>query len=160
MLFCANVGDGEPDAALLDPVKNRAKETGSAWIAISGKTEQEIAELPESERSGFRESMGIKAASLDRLIVSAYGLLDLVTFYTMTTDLQAWTVKRGTRAPVAAGKIHTDFEKGFIRAEVVRYEDLVSDGSEARAREAGHLRSEGKDYVVRDLDVVHFLFNV
>jgi GTP-binding protein YchF len=159
VLYCVNTGDGKVDEQLLR-IEERAKATGSAWIAISGKTEQEIAELPESERNGFRESMGIGTAGLDRLIVSAYGLLDLVTFYTMTTDLQAWTVKKGTTAPGAAGKIHSDFEKGFIRAEVVHYDDLVKAGSEVKARETGNLRSEGKEYVIRDLDVVHFLFNV
>jgi ribosome-binding ATPase len=159
-LYCANCGDGGDDPKHLAALEARAAAEGAPLILLRGKTEEEITELPENERAAFRESMGIESSGLERLIQASYRLLDLVTFYTMTTDLQAWTVKRGTSAPQAAGKIHTDFEKGFIRAEVINYADLVKAGSEQKARESGLVRSEGKEYVIRDLDVVHFLFNV
>ncbi len=104
--------------------------------------------------------MGLAESGLDRLIRTAYGLLDLITYYTAATELQAWTLLTGTNAARAAGKIHTDFERGFIRAEVFRYDDLVKFGSEKTVREHGLLRSEGREYIVQDGDIVRFLFNV
>jgi GTP-binding protein YchF len=159
-LYLINSGDGDIDQNRMDQINKRATDEGSPLLIISGKTEEEISELPENEREDFRKSMGIPESGLRRLIGSAYRLLDLITFYTMATDLQAWTIRTGTRAPEAAGKIHTDFMKGFIRAEVIRYEDLLDCGSVQKAHELGILRSEGRDYVVKDGDVVRFLFNV
>jgi GTP-binding protein YchF len=160
MLYLANAGDAGGDGALLGRLAERAGADGLPLVVLRGKAEQEISELPEGEREEFRAGLGIEGSGLASLVRAAYGLLGLVTFYTMTTDLQAWTVKKGTSAPDAAGKIHTDFRTGFIRAEVVNYDELVRAGSEHKAREAGLIRSEGKEYLIRDLDVVHFLFNV
>ncbi|MBN2533518.1 MAG: redox-regulated ATPase YchF [Spirochaetales bacterium] len=141
-------------------VEEYAGTSGSAFLSLAGKIEEEISELPKEEQKEYLQAMGFEYSGLWRLIESAYKLLSLITFYTITTDLQAWTVKKGTKAPAAAGKIHTDFEKGFIRAEVIHYNDLVAEGSEHHAREKGLLKSEGKEYEIKDGDVIHFLFNV
>ena len=116
--------------------------------------------MSPEEKQEYLVEMGIGESGLVRLIKSSYRMLDLITFYTAATQLQAWTVKKDTSALKAAGKIHTDFERGFIRAEVFSYDDLVSAGSEHDVREAGKLRSEGKDYSVKDGDIIRFLFNV
>jgi len=117
--------------------------------------------LKDDEREEFRKELGLEGSSLERLIQVGYEILSLVTFYTtVSSELRAWTVPRGTPAPKAAGKIHSDMEKGFIRAEVVSYSDFVSCGSEHIAKEKGLLRSEGKDYLVHDGDIIHFRFNV
>ncbi|MEA2896624.1 MAG: ribosome-binding ATPase, partial [Bradyrhizobium sp.] len=129
-------------------------------VAISAKIESEIATLSREERSEFLDTLGLQEAGLDRLIRAGYQLLDLITYFTVgPKEARAWTITRGTRAPAAAGVIHTDFEKGFIRAETIGYADYVALGGEAGARDAGKLRLEGKDYVVADGDVMHFRFN-
>jgi hypothetical protein len=141
-------------------VAHRAREEGAASVAISAKIESEIATLSRAERAEFLETLGLEEAGLDRLIRAGYQLLDLITYFTAgPKEARAWTIHRGTRAPAAAGVIHTDFEKGFIRAETIAYADYVALGGEAGARDAGKLRLEGKDYVVADGDVMHFRFN-
>jgi ribosome-binding ATPase YchF (GTP1/OBG family) len=128
-------------------------------VVISAKIEAEIAVLPPAERAEFLETIGLEEPGLDRLIRAGYALLDLVTFFTAgPKESKAWTISRGTRAPQAAGVIHTDFERGFIRAETIAYDDYVTLGGEAGARDAGRLRLEGKEYVVADGDVMHFRF--
>jgi ribosome-binding ATPase YchF (GTP1/OBG family) len=128
-------------------------------VVIAAQIEAEIAVLPEEERAEYFASIGLEEAGLDRLIRAGYALLDLLTFFTAgPKEARAWTITRGTRAPQAAGVIHTDFERGFIRAETIAYDDYVKLGGEAGARDAGRLRLEGKDYVVADGDVMHFRF--
>jgi GTP-binding protein YchF len=140
-------------------VEARAAAEGAAAIVISAKIEAEIAVLHTHERESFLGAMDLKEAGLDRLIRAGYRLLDLVTFFTAgPKEARAWTVKRGAKAAQAAGVIHTDFERGFIRAETIAYEDYVACGGEAAARDAGKMRLEGKDYVVQDGDVMHFRF--
>ncbi|HET9903438.1 MAG TPA: redox-regulated ATPase YchF [Xanthobacteraceae bacterium] len=140
-------------------VEARAAAEGAASVVISAKIEAEIAVLPPAERAAFLATIGLSEPGLDRLIRAGYELLGLITFFTAgPKETRAWTVPRGTRAPQAAGTIHTDFERGFIRAETISYDDYVSLGGEAGAREAGRLRLEGKDYVVADGDVMHFRF--
>ena len=140
-------------------VEERAKAAGAASVVISAKIESEIAVLPPAERADYLEAVGLKEPGLNRLIRAGYALLDLVTFFTAgPKETRAWTVTRGTRAPQAAGVIHTDFEKGFIRAETIGYDDYVACGGETGAKEAGKMRLEGKDYVVADGDVMHFRF--
>lgn len=129
-------------------------------LQLNIKQEQEIAQLGEEDQKEFIEELGLEQSGLDKLIVSAYKLLGLLTFFTTgPEETRAWTVKTGAKAPVAAGVIHTDFQKGFIRAEVVSCEDLLSTGSESAAREKGLLRTEGKEYIMKDGDVCHFLHN-
>jgi hypothetical protein len=140
-------------------VEARAKEEGAASVVISAKIESEIAVLPADERADYLAAVGLSEAGLDRLIRAGYALLHLVTFFTAgPKESRAWTVTAGARAPQAAGAIHTDFERGFIRAETIGYDDYVACGGEAGARDAGRLRLEGKDYVVADGDVMHFRF--
>jgi hypothetical protein len=140
-------------------VEEWAKQEGAVAVVISAKIESEIAVLSHEERDSFLEAMGLHEAGLDRLIRAGYALLDLVTFFTVgPKEARAWTVTRGARAPQAAGVIHTDFERGFIRAETIAYDDYVTLGGEAGARDAGKLRLEGKDYVTADGDVMHFRF--
>ena len=152
----ASAADGN---AFSRKVEARAKAEGAAVVVISAKIESEIAVLSRGERSEYLAAVGLDEAGLDRLIRAGYGLLDLVTFFTVgPKETRAWTVTRGAKAPQAAGVIHTDFERGFIRAETIAYEDYVACGGEAGARDAGKLRLEGKDYVVQDGDVMHFRF--
>lgn len=140
-------------------VEERAKVEGAASVVISAKIESEIAVLPEAERADYLAAVGLKEPGLNRLIRAGYALLDLVTFFTAgPKETHAWTVTRGTRAPQAAGTIHTDFETGFIRAETISYDDYVACGGETGAKEAGKMRLEGKDYLVGDGDVMHFRF--
>jgi len=140
-------------------VEKRAAEEGAASVVISAKIEAEIAVLPREEREHFLAAIGLKEPGLDRLIRAGYALLHLVTFFTAgPKEARAWTVTKGARAPQAAGAIHTDFERGFIRAETIAYNDYVATGGEAGAREAGKLRLEGKEYEVADGDVMHFRF--
>ena len=140
-------------------VEARAKEEGAAAVVISAKIEAEIAVLSREERGDYLSAVGLKEAGLDRLIRAGYALLALVTFFTAgPKETRAWTITRGTKAPQAAGTIHTDFEQGFIRAETIAYDDYVSCGGESGARDAGKMRLEGKDYVVQDGDVMHFRF--
>jgi hypothetical protein len=140
-------------------VEERARQEDAASVVISAKIESEIAVLPPEERADYLAAIGLTEPGLDRLIRAGYGLLHLVTFFTAgPKESRAWTVTAGSRAPQAAGVIHTDFERGFIRAETIGYDDYVALGGEAGARDAGKLRLEGKDYVVADGDVMHFRF--
>ena len=140
-------------------VEARAAAGGAGVVVIAAQIEAEIAVLPAAERADYLASIGLKEAGLDRLIRAGYALLCLLTFFTAgPKESRAWTITRGTKAPQAAGVIHTDFERGFIRAETIAYEDYVTLGGEAGARDAGRLRLEGKDYVVADGDVMHFRF--
>jgi GTP-binding protein YchF len=160
VLYVLNVGEEEVDPASAERVRSHAAAESAEVVIISGKLEEEISELPAEEKKDYLEAMGLQRSGLERLIESAYRLLDLITFYTFTTDLQAWTVRRGTSAPQAAGRIHTDFEQGFVRAEVFHFDDLLQAGSDHYIREKGMLRTEGKGYIVQDGDIIHFLFNV
>ena len=165
MLYVANVSEAEAADAGQNPfvqqVRQHAAAEGSVVVEISARLEAEIAELDEDERQLFLEDLGLEESGLDRLIRAAYELLGLITYFTAgEKEVRAWTVHRGATAPEAAGVIHSDFQRGFIRAEVVRWEDLVAAGSYAAVREKGLLRLEGKDYLVQDGDVMHFRFNV
>ena len=161
-LYIANVGEhGFEGNPLLERVKEYAKKEGAPVVAISAKLESEIAGLDDEEKKMFLDDMGMTEPGLDRLIHATYDLLGLQTYFTAgEKEVRAWTVKQGATAPQAAGVIHTDFEKGFIRAEVIAYDDYVSLNGESKAKEAGKMRLEGKDYVVKDGDVMHFRFNV
>jgi GTP-binding protein YchF len=140
-------------------VEARAKAEGAVSVVISAKIESEIAVLPRGEREEYLAAVGLKEPGLDRLIRAGYELLHLITYFTVgPKEARAWTISRGTRAPQAAGVIHTDFERGFIRSETIAYDDYVTLGGEAGARDAGKLRLEGKEYVVADGDVMHFRF--
>ncbi len=144
---------------LSQKVEARAKEEGAACVVISAKIESEVAALPAEEREMFLADLGLKETGLDRLIRAGYDLLHLVTYFTAgPKEARAWTITKGTKGPQAAGVIHTDFERGFIRAETISYEDYVKYSGEAGARDAGRLRLEGKEYVVADGDVMHFRF--
>lgn len=146
----------------VEAVREATKDEHAEIMVISARTESEIAEMESYEdRQMFLEEMGLKESGVVRLIQGAYHLLGLQTFFTAGADeCRAWTIKKGDKAPKAAGVIHTDFEKGFIRAEVIKYDDFVSLGSESAVRSAGKLATEGKEYVVQDGDIMHFLFNV
>jgi hypothetical protein len=162
-LYVANVDEGaaEHGNALSELVAQRARRDNAKAVAISAKIESEIALLDPDERGEFLETIGLSEPGLDRLIREAYALLGLQTYFTAgPKESRAWTIPVGATAPQAAGVIHTDFEKGFIRAETIAYDDYVALNGEAGARDAGKLRSEGKDYVVRDGDVMNFRFNV
>jgi hypothetical protein len=138
-----------------------AKKRGDSVLPICAKIESEVAELPPDERKEFLASLGMTSSGLDRLIQAGYRLLGLASYLTAgEKEVRAWTITAGMKAPQAAGVIHSDFERGFIKAEVIWWEDFVALGGEARCREAGKLRLEGKEYVVRDGDVMHFKFNV
>jgi GTP-binding protein YchF len=164
MLFVCNVdedsaADGNEMSAA---VAARAARIGAACVVISAAIEAEVASLDsDAERQEFLESLGLAETGLARVIRAGYGLLDLITFFTVgPKEARAWTVRHGAKAPECAGVIHTDFEKGFIRAETISYADFTSNGGEQGAKDAGRMRLEGKDYVARDGDVFHFRFNV
>ena len=163
LVYVANLGEDDlgGDCRASQAVKERAEEAGVGFVEICGKIEAEIAELDESERAEFLEGLGATDSGLDRLVATAYGLLGLITYFTAgVKEVRAWTVVDGAKAPRAAGVIHTDFERGFIRAEVIAYDDYTTCGSEAACKEKGLMKVEGKDYVVKDGDVMHFRFNV
>ena len=166
VIYAANVGEEDlandgADNAGVQAVREYAKETGSEVFAICAQIEEEISELDEDERKMFLEDLGLTESGLEKLVKASYHLLGLMSFLTSGEDeTRAWTIKIGTKAPQAAGKIHTDFERGFIKAEVVNYQDLLDCGSYAGAREKGLVRMEGKEYVVQDGDVILFRFNV
>ena len=163
VLYVANVSedDLEGKSPHVEAVKSYAEKEGAGFVIICGKIESEIAELSGDERQEFLNDLGLTESGLDRIAVSAYKLLGLQTYFTAgKKEVRAWTVRVGASAPEAAGVIHTDFEKGFIRAEVISYNDFVGCGSEAACKEKGLLRVEGKDYIVQDGDVMHFRFNV
>jgi len=161
-LYIANVNDdGFTDNPYLEAVQRFAEAEGAEVVAVCAAIEAELAELEDSEKAEFLEEMGLEEPGLDRVVRAGYRLLHLQTYFTAgEKEVRAWTIPVGATAPQAAGVIHTDFERGFIRAEVVAYGDFVACGGEQGAKEAGKLRLEGKDYVVRDGDVVHFRFNV
>ena len=166
VIYAANVGEEDlandgADNAGVQAVREYAKETGSEVFAICAQIEEEISELDDEERQMFLDDLGLKESGLEKLIRASYHLLGLMSFLTSGEDeTRAWTIKQGTKAPQAAGKIHTAFERGFIKAEVVNYKDLLENGSLAAAREKGLVRMEGKEYVVQDGDVILFRFNV
>jgi GTP-binding protein YchF len=161
VLYVCNVEESAADHgnAYSDAVKVRAAEEGAGAVVVSARIESEIALLPADEQKDYLEAVGLSEPGLNRVIRAGYKLLHLITFFTAgPKETRAWTVPAGTKAPQAAGVIHTDFEKGFIRAEVIAYDDYVAAGGEAGAREAGTFRLEGKDYIVADGDVMHFRF--
>jgi GTP-binding protein YchF len=163
VLYVANVSEKDlirPPPAI-EVIKEHARKEGAEVVMISGKIESEIAELTAEERTSFLKELGLKESGLNQLARVGYKLLGLVTFFTAgEKEVRAWTIHKGMKAPQAAGVIHSDFEKGFIRAECYHYDDLISLGSEAKVKEAGKMRLEGKDYVVQDGDVLFFRFNV
>jgi ribosome-binding ATPase YchF (GTP1/OBG family) len=165
ILFVANVSEEEvanPDDNLhVQAVRAYAAKEKAEVIAVSAKLESEIAELADDEAKVFLADLGLNESGLDKLIKAGYTLLGLLNFFTAgEQEVRAWTITRGTKAPQAAGKIHTDIERGFIRAEIVAYEDLMNAGSYNAAREKGLVRLEGKEYVMKDGDVTYFRFNV
>ncbi len=166
IIYVANISEDEVGGEYennegYQKLKAHATSEGSEIIAVSAQIEAEIAELDGEEKLSFLEDMGIDESGLDKLIKSGYSLLGLISFLTAgPKEVRAWTITKGTKAPGAAGKIHTDFERGFIRAEVVSFDDLVREGDRTKVKEKGLLRSEGKEYVMKDGDVVEFLFNV
>jgi GTP-binding protein YchF len=165
VLYAANVSEDEVATADENPfvkiVKEFAEKENNEVVSISAKVESEIAELEDEEKAMFLEELGLQESGLNRLIKAAYRKLGLYTYFTAgVQEVRAWTIRKGTKAPQAAGVIHTDFERGFIRAEVVSYNDLSAAGSMAGAKEKGQVRLEGKEYVVNDGDVMHFRFNV
>ena len=166
IIYVANVAEDEVGGAYADnagyqKLKAHAESEGSEIITVSAQIEAELAELSGEEKAVFLEELGIEESGLDKLIKSSYSLLGLISFLTAgPKEVRAWTITKGTKAPGAAGKIHSDFERGFIRAEVVAFDDLVREGDRNKVKEKGLLRSEGKEYVMKDGDVVEFLFNV
>ena len=162
VLYVGNVADDDlaGDGELASKVRAHAEATGADFVALSGDIEGELAAMDPAERAAFQAELGIEQSGLDRLAQQAYHLLALQTFFTAgPKEIRAWTIHAGDKAPRAAGVIHTDFEAGFIRAECYSVEDLEEHGSEAAIRSAGKLRVEGRDYVMREGDIVHFLFN-
>ena len=164
VLYCANIAEDDiknPDIPYVHTVEEIAKNEGSGVVVISAKIEEELGQLDPEDRQVFLDDLGIESAGLDKMIQASYKLLGLISFLTAgPKEVRAWTIKNGTKAPQAAGKIHSDFERGFIRAEVVAYDDLMACGSYNAAKEKGLVRSEGKEYVMHDGDVVVFRFNV
>ncbi len=166
VLYAANISEqdiakGEMDNALVQEVRRIALAENSQVMVVSARVEEEVSQLDPEEKEAFLRELGIGESGLDRLVKASYELLGLISFLTAgPKETRAWTITKGMRAPQAAGKIHTDFERGFIRAEVVAYEDLAREGSMNACKEKGCLRVEGKDYVFEDGDVVHFRFNV
>lgn len=164
VIYVCNVSEdeiGNEDNEYVKKVKEFASESGDEVVVISAEIEAEIAALDADEKDLFLEELGLSSSGLDKLIKSSYSLLGLISFLTTgEVETRAWTIRKGAKAPEAAGKIHTDMERGFIKADTVSYEDLINSGSTAAAREKGLIRSEGKDYVVEDGDVIVFKFNV
>ena len=166
VIYAANVSEGDmskdgKDIPLAKKVIDYAEKEGSETLVICARTEEEISQLPPDEAQIFLDDLGLKESGLNRLVKASYKLLGLISFLTAgEPETRAWTITEGTKAPQAAGKIHSDFEKGFIRAEVVDWQTLLDCGSYVKAKELGKVRSEGKDYVMKDGDVVLFRFNV
>ena len=164
VLYCCNIKEddiGNDNIPYVETVKKIAAEEGSQVVVISAKIEEELSQLEDEDRQMFLDDLGLDSAGLDKMIQASYKLLGLISFLTAgPQEVRAWTIKEGTKAPQAAGKIHSDFERGFIRAEVVSYDDLVGLGSMTACKEKGLVRSEGKEYVMKDGDVVLFRFNV
>lgn len=165
VLYVLNTSEDDVSDPMSSPLVQKAAEQaekeGAKWVPISAEIEQEVSELDPEEAKVFLADLGEKEPGLNRLIRAAYSLLGLINFFTVGEDeCRSWTVREGTKAPKAAGKIHTDIERGFIRAEIVSYDDLMACGSYAAVREKGLLRVEGKDYIIQDGDVAYFRFNV
>ncbi len=165
VLYAANVSEEDllagEDNQMVKEVKQYAAQENAEVVTICAKIEAEIAELPEEEKAPFLEDLGLAESGLDKLVRTGYKLLGLMTYFTAgVQEVRAWTIKSGTKAPQAAGKIHTDIERGFIRAEVTAYADLIACGSQNAAKEKGLMRLEGKEYIVKDGDVIYFRFNV
>jgi ribosome-binding ATPase len=162
VLYVANVNEsGFHDNPLLAAVERRAAEEGAQVVAVCAAIEAEIAQLEDADRSDFLKELGLDEPGLNRVIRAGYALLGLQTYFTVgPKEVRAWTVRRGSTAPQAAGVIHTDFERGFIRAEVIGFDDYIACKGEAGAKETGKMRLEGKEYLVREGDVMHFRFNV
>jgi GTP-binding protein YchF len=162
VLYIANVAEADAgNNALVDQVRSKAQAEGAEVVPVCAGIEAEISQLDDSDREEFLTELGLEQSGLDLVIQAGYRLLDLLTFFTAgPKEARAWTVRRGATAPRAAGRIHTDFERGFIRAEVVAYADFVACGGEQAAKEAGKWRLEGKNYLVQEADVIHFRFNV
>ncbi len=162
VLYVCNVDEGEASTGnhLSEKVAEMAAEQGNTHVVISAKIEEEISQLEDDEAEMFLSELGLEEAGLDRLIKAGYELLHLETYFTVgPKEARAWTIKQGTLAPQAAGVIHGDFERGFIRAETIAYDDYLSCNGENGAKDAGKMRAEGKGYLVKDGDVLHFLFN-
>jgi GTP-binding protein YchF len=162
-LYVCNVDEGSADKGnkYSDLVAERAAKDNAKSVVISAQIESEIALLDAEERAEFLETLGLEEPGLNRLIREAYSLLDLQTYFTVgPKEARAWTIHVGDTGPQAAGVIHTDFEKGYIRAETIAFEDFIALGGENGAKEAGKMKAEGKDYIVKDGDVMHFRFNV
>ena len=165
VVYIANISEdrvSDPDSVpAVQALRRLAEARGTEVVAISAAIEAEVAQLPEDEQTAYLDALGLQEPGLHRMIRASYDLLGLITYLTTGPDeTRAWTIPKGTRAPQAAGVIHSDFERGFIKAEVIHHDELVALGSEAAARQAGKLRIEGKEYVVQDGDVIHFRFNV
>jgi len=163
VIYCANVGENDlaSESAGIKNVRAHAAKEGADVIVVSAKMEAELAGLNDAERGEFLASYGLKESGLDQVIRTAYHTLGLCSYFTAgPMETRAWTIQQGWTAPRAAGVIHTDFERGFIRAEVITYEDYIAHGGESPCRATGLLRTEGKEYIVKDGDVIHFLFNV
>ena len=163
VIYVANIAEdeiGKPECDYVKTVKEIGASEGAKVVVLSAKIEEEIVALNPEERDMFKEELGITESGLEKLVVAGYDLLGLMSYLTAgEKEVRAWTITKGTKAPQAAGKIHTDFEKGFIKAEIVSYEDLVEAGSFVKAKEKGKVRMEGKEYVFQDGDVVLFRFN-
>ena len=161
-IYVANVGEDQTSGnEYSKKLEEIAARENTKCIVLSAKLEEELAAMEDEEKQMFMAEYGLEKSGLEKLVTVSYDLLGLISYLTAgEKEVRAWTIKRGTKAPQAAGQIHTDFEKGFIRAEIVDYETLIAEGSMANAREKGKVRSEGKDYVMRDNDVVLFRFNV
>jgi GTP-binding protein YchF len=161
VVFAANVGEGQEQDAVVGQVIEQAKTRGARCVVLSGRLEAEISALEPEERAEYLRELSMGEPGLVRLIRTAYELLGLITFFTAgETESRAWTVRKGTKAATAAGKIHSDMERGFIRAEVYHYDDLISCGNEAGVKEKGLFRLEGRDYLIKDGDIMFFRFNV
>jgi GTP-binding protein YchF len=161
LLLVINVGEGDIGAELSKDIETSAAQRGLGVVVLSAQVEMDVAAMPDDEQAEFAESLGLAEPARGRFIRAAYALIDLVSMLTAGPDeCRAWPVARGSKAVRAAGKIHSDIERGFIRAEVINWQDLIEHGSEAKCREAGLARVEGKDYIMQDGDVVHFRFNV
>jgi len=160
----ANISENDisqPENEFVQRVRDFASKENAKVISLSAKIEEELASLSDEDKQLFKEELGIKESGLEKLVTAGYDLLGLMSFLTAgEKEVRAWTIKKGTKAPGAAGKIHTDFEKGFIKAEVVSYDDLMEAGTYLKARENGKVRMEGKEYIVQDGDIMLFRFNV
>jgi ribosome-binding ATPase YchF (GTP1/OBG family) len=161
-MYIANVDEGGfQNNPLLDKIVELGKKENAPVVSICAKIEAEISDLEDEDKALFLEELGLTEPGLDRVVRAAYALLGLETYFTAgVKEVRAWTVRKGSTAPQAAGVIHTDFERGFIRAEVIGFEDFVANKGEQGSKEAGKMRLEGKEYIVKDGDVMHFRFNV